>query len=290
MRVLVIGASGFIGRYVSRRLVSAAGHTVAGTYNARPPANDGASWHRLEITDGGQLDALFRVAQPEVVVHLAAMADVGTAERNPEVAAAVNAAATDTIVRLCERHSSRLVFVSTEYVFDGQHGPYREHDPPAPTTQYGRTKLQAERAVASLESNWSVLRTSIVYGWPAPGRRNFVPWLVDRLRNGEAYHAPTNVYRSPVYVEHLVDGIERMVNVDDTGFHHVAGSDWVTMYEFAVAIAERFGQDPSLVIPVTDPVDDRLGLDCARTMAGLGLPHPGLAEGLAAMRASAPAS
>ncbi|MDE2787049.1 MAG: SDR family oxidoreductase [Chloroflexota bacterium] len=288
MSILIIGASGFIGRYVSRRLANAAGHTVVSTYNARPPGDDGASWHRLEMTDPAALDALFGVAQPDAVVHLAAMADVGTAERNPEVARAVNATATETIARLCRRHGARLVFVSTEYVFDGQNGPYREDDPPAPTTQYGRTKFQAEQAVASLASNWSVLRTSIVYGWPAPGRRNFVPMLVNRLRNGEAYRAPTNVYRSPVYVEHLVDGIKRLVETEDTGVHHVAGRDWATMYEFAVTVAEEFGLDPSLVIPVTDPMDDRLGLDCTRTMARLGLPHPGLNEGLAVMRAAAP--
>ena len=289
MRVLIIGASGFIGRYVSHRLVNAAGHTVFSTYSSRPPADDGASWRRLEITDAGQLDALFDVSQPEAVVHLAAMADVGTAERNPESAAAVNATATHTIARLSERHASRLIFVSTEYVFDGQHGPYREDDPPQPTTQYGRTKFQAEQAVAALASSWSILRTSIVYGWPAPGRRNFVPWLVERLRQGDAYHAPTNVHRSPVYVEHLVDGIERLVGVEDTGIHHVAGSDWVTMHEFAVTVADEFGLDTSLVIPATDPMDDRLGLDCTRTMAALGLPHPGLRDGLAAMRARAPA-
>ncbi len=290
MRVLIIGASGFIGRYVFSRLVNAAGHRVFATYRARPPVDDGASWHRLEITDGAQLDALFGVVQPQVVVHLAAMADVGTAERNPQVATDVNATATETIARFCQRHWARLVFVSTEYVFDGRNGPYRENDPPSPNTQYGRTKFEAEQAVAALSSSWSILRTSIVYGWPAPGRRNFVPWLVERLRNGEAYHAPTNVDRSPVYVEHLVDGIERLVETKDTGVHHVAGRDWVTMYDFAIAVAEKFGLDTSLVIPVTDPMDDRLGLECARTMAGLGLPHPGLAEGLAAMRAAAPSA
>ncbi len=288
MRVLIVGASGFIGRYVSSRLADAAGHTVFSTYQSRPPVDDGASWHRLEITDGAQLDALFGVAQPQVVVHLAAMADVGTAERNPEAARAVNATATETIARLCERQSSRLVFVSTEYVFDGRSGPYRENDAPAPTTQYGRSKFLAEQAVASLQSKWSVLRTSIVYGWPAPGRRNFVPWLVDCLRKGEAYQAPTNVYRTPVYVEHLVDGIVRLVETDHTGIHHVAGSDWVSMYEFAILVAERFGMDPSLVIPVTEPTHDRLGLDSTRTMAGLGLPHPGLREGLTAMRLASP--
>ena len=287
MRVLIIGASGFIGRYVSRRLV-ASGHAVVSAYNSRPPAEDGATWHQVEITDPAAVDALFSLAQPEAVVHLAAMADVGTAERKPQIATDVNATATATIARLSERHGARLVFMSTEYVFDGRSGPYRETDTPAPTTQYGRTKFDAERAVAGLASNWSILRTSIVYGWPASGRRNFVPMLVERLRNGEPYHGPTNVYRSPVYVEHLVDGIQRLVETEDTGVHHVAGSDWVTMYEFAVAVAAKFGLDTSLVMPGTDLVDDRLGLDCARTMAALGLPHPGLDEGFAAMRVAAP--
>ena len=287
MRVLIIGASGFIGRYLSRRL-AASGHSVASAFDSRPPANDGASWHRVEITDNAQLDALFALVQPDAVIHLAAMADVGTAERNPDVARSVNATATAAIARLSERHSARLLFVSTEYVFDGQHGPYLETAAPSPTTQYGRTKFEAEQAVGSLAPNWSVLRTSIVYGWPAPGRRNFVPMLVDRLRNGEPYQAPTNVYRSPVYVKHLVDGIAQLVEAEDTGVHHVAGSDWVTMYDFAVAVAERFGLDSNLLIPASAPTDDRLGLDCARTMSALGLPHPGLAEGLAAMRAAAP--
>lgn len=287
MRVLIIGASGFIGRYVSRRLV-ASGHAVVSAYNSRPPVDDGASWRQVEITDPAAVDALFSLARPEVVVHLAAMADVGTAERNPQIATDVNATATETIARLCERYAARLVFMSTEYVFDGRSGPYRETDTPTPNTQYGRTKFAAERAVADLVSNWSILRTSIVYGWPAPGRRNFVPMLIERLRGGEPYRGPTNVYRSPVYVEHLVDGIERLVETEDTGVHHVAGSDWVAMYEFAVAVAAKFGLDTSLVMPGTDPVDDRLGLDCARTMAVLGRPHPGLYEGLAAMRSAAP--
>lgn len=288
MRVLIIGGSGFIGRYVSRRLASGDGHTVVSTCNSRPPADDGASWHRVELTDAASLESLFDLAQPDAVVHLAAMADVGTAERNPEAAVAVNVAATARIARLCVRHSARLVFVSTEYVFDGSSGPYREDDVPSPSTQYGRTKFQAEQAVATICTRWAIIRTSIVYGWPAPGRRNFVPMLVDRLRHGESYRAPIDVYRSPVYVEHLVDGIVRLAEADETGVFHVAGSDWVTMYDFALAVAAEFELDTSLVTPDPSAAPDRLGLDSTRTMAALNLPHPGLDDGLETMHRASP--
>ena len=248
MRILVIGASGFIGQYLVRRLGQTPGHEVTGTFLSRAPANDGNSWHRLELTDAAGLEQLFRLSRPGVVVHLAAMADVGTAERNPERAAAVNTTATAAIARLCKMHGARLVFVSTEYVFDGTHGFYREDDAPNPTTYYGQTKWEAEREVAKLDFPWSILRTSIVYGWPRPGGRNFVPWLVASLQSGQPYLGSTGTMRTPVYVEHLVDGIVKLVGNDHPGIHHVAGKDWVSMYDFAVAVADGFRLDRGLVI------------------------------------------
>ena len=288
MKILVIGGSGFIGRYIMLRLSGTPEYEVSATYLSRPPARDGNSWHWLELPDAEALKGVFLACRPEVVVHLAAMADVGAAERDPERARAVNIDGTAEIVRLCLHHGARLVFVSTEYVFDGQQGPYREDDPPRPTTQYGRTKRQAEREVAALGDNGCVVRTSIVYGWPLQRHRNFVPMLIERLRSGLAYHAPTSVMRSPVFVGHLADGIARLVVRNHPGIHHIAGRDWVSMYDFALAIADTFSMDQQLVIPGDDAeassVADRLGLDSSRTMALLGLEQTGLAEGLTAMR------
>ena len=305
MRVLIIGASGFIGGHLVRRLSGSGDHEIFATLRSGTARDDGNTWCQVELTDPGKLEQVFQMAQPDAVVHLAAMADVGTAEREPETATAVNVTATSSIVRLCEQHDAKLVFVSTEYVFNGERGYYREDEPPNPTTHYGLTKWEAEQEVAKLGDRGSIVRTSIVYGWPAPGRRNFALALIERLRSGRTYEGPTDVYRTPIYVEHLTEGIAGLLGGSHSGIHHIAGRDWVSMCDFAAAIAEGFGLDGNLVLPVTSgparrdgaevsepgtapPASDLLGLDCARTMRALGLDHPGLAEGIAALRASAP--
>ena len=289
MKVLIIGATGFIGRYLLRRLADSPGVAVSGTYRANAPGVEGVEWHRAELTNAQSIEAAFSSVRPDVVVHLAAMADVGACEREPERATAVNVVGTSTVARLCERWGAHLVFVSTEYVFDGQRGFYREDEAPVPVTHYGRTKQEAEQVVAELASRWSVVRTSIVYGWPTPGRRNFVPSLVERLKSGQPYAGHWKVLRTPVYVGHLVDGIAALVEQQSPGVFHIAGRDWVSMYEFAIAVAEAFGLDSGLVTPAdcaSHPVSgERLGLDCNATMRALGITQPGLAEGLAAMRA-----
>ena len=288
MRVLVIGASGFIGRYLVRRLDTRSGVETYCTFRSRPAGDDRNHWYQVELTDPVALDKVVSIIRPDLVVHLAAMADVGTCEREQDTATAVNVGATSEIVKLCLSGGARLLFVSTEYVFDGQQGFYREDDTPNPTTHYGRTKREAEREVAALGPYGASLRTSIVYGWPALGRRNFVPSLIDRLRGGEPYRAGAEVMRSPVYVEQLVDGIARLVEAFHSGIHHLAGQDWVSMYDFALVAAREFGLDTGLVLPAEGATDnpDRLGLDCEQTVRRLGLEPHSLAEGLAAMRTS----
>ena len=224
MRVLVIGASGFIGQHLVGRLNGIPDCGVAGTYWSRAPRGDANSWYRVELADALRLEEVFRLAQPDVVVHLAAIADVGMAEREPERATAVNVGATSSIARLTDLHGAKLVFVSTEYVFDGRRGYYREDDTPSPTTHYGRTKMGGRAG-------------GVRDGRPVECPPDPVSCTGGRSRAGEISHpgsssvsaaasltvAPSDVYRTPVYVGHLTDGIVKLVQEDHPGIHHVAG-------------------------------------------------------------------
>ncbi len=283
MRILIIGASGFIGHYLLRRLQQD-NHQVTGTYNARVPPDIDESWHRLEITDTQRLEQGFSQARPDVVVLLAAIADVGTAERSPARATEVNADGAAQVARICTQHHARLIFLSSEYVFGGDRGNYREDDEPDPNTHYGLTKRQAELAVAREASHCSIVRTSLVYGWSIIGRRNLATVIMDRLKNNETFVGNADSYRTPIYVEHLTEGIAKLVDDYHHGISHIAGADQMNMYEFGCAVAEESGLDSSLVTPAQGPVDV-LGLDCTQTNHRLGISGFDVAAGLREMLA-----
>ncbi len=302
MRILIIGASGFIGNYLLRRLRHNSDYEVTNTYNSRAPQDIDQSWYRLEITDYQRLDQVFLQTRPDVVVLLAAIADVGTAERAPERANEVNVDGAAQVARLCTQHHARLVFLSSEYVFSGDRGNYQEDDAPKPNTHYGRTKWQAELAVAREASQWTIVRTSVVYGWPLIGRQNLAAMIIGRLKNNETYNGDTNTYRTPIYVEHLTEGIMRLLADYHPGIYHLAGADWINMYQFACTVAEVFELDSSLVTPVqalagvppkTDSLEaleqdfrpDMLGLDCTQTSHILGIHAFNVVTGLQEMLA-----
>ena len=299
MKVLIIGASGFIGDYLRRRLAQNTRFEVTNTYNANPPEDIDKSWHSLEITDRYRLQQIFQEARPDVVVLLAAIADVKAAETGPERATYVNADGARQVSKLCTQHNARLIFLSSEYVFTGNRGNYKEDEKPDPNTHYGRTKWQAELAVSEEASNWSIVRTSLVFGWPLPGRRNLATVIVDRLKNGEPFEGDTGTYRTPIYVEHLTEGITELVANSHPGTFHISGTDWMNMYQFGLAVAEAFDLDKSLVSPIPVLADlpsknpseqagqafrpDILGLDCNETNQRLRLPGFSVVAGLKKM-------
>jgi len=150
-----------------------------------------------------------------------------------------------------EEQKSFFLFVSTDFVFDGETGTYTEADIPNPVNFYGKTKAEAEDAVKEYDYEWAIVRTSLVYGQPIGGRSNLLTVVQQKLNNGEKYKVVNDQVRTPTYVEDLAAGIVSIIEKKATGIYHLSGMDILTPYEVACKTADYLGLDKSLLQKVT---------------------------------------
>jgi len=246
--LLVIGGSGLLGGKVAA--VARDGFRVVGTYRGDAPKVDGIEFvelHKERVEDGL---ALVRKAKPAVVVDTAAFHNVDKCEEERDLAWQVNAGSTGALARVATDVGARYLFVSTDFVFDGARGTYREEDVARPVNYYGETKLAGEHAVLGASADHLVVRPSVVYGWDDT-RLNFATWVLTSLRDGKPVNVVTDWIGSPTFADGLAVGILRLLAVPTGGIYHLAGADAMSRYEFAVRLATAFGLDPANVKPVT---------------------------------------
>jgi len=194
------------------------------------------------------LESIVTVA-PNVVVHTAAETNVDRCETQRDVARRINVEGTANIAQACVRVRAKLIFVSTDYVFDGNKGNYAETDEPNPINFYGLTKLEAERIAASISSDFLMLRTSVLYGWH-PTKLNFATWILKGLRERQTMKVVNDHINSPTFAGNLADAIHRAIELRSQGTLHIAGSQRISRFDFARRIAIQFDLDESLLLPV----------------------------------------
>jgi dTDP-4-dehydrorhamnose reductase len=185
--------------------------------------------------------------KPDIIVHTAAMTNVDYCEDHREEALAANALGTKNIVDAARKSGSKAVYISTDYVFDGARGMYREDDAVNPVSVYAYTKLLGEYYVKDLQGH-VIARTSVVYG---NARQNFASWVRDSLRNGTAIRIFTDQYVSPTLALDCAGAIAALIKNNASGTYHTAGSERISRYEFARKIASFYGLDNGLIEPVT---------------------------------------
>jgi dTDP-4-dehydrorhamnose reductase len=235
---LVIGASGQVGGALLRHL----GPRAVGTYRSRPLAG----LRFLDAHDRSSTRALLDEFQPEVVFFPAAEPNVDWCELHPDDARQANVVPALETLAETTATGAQMVFFSTDYVFDGQTGPYDEDDEPNPLSVYARHKHQIEESVR--KAGGTVVRTTTVYGWePSPGK-NFVLRLVANLRKGERVTVPSDQLATPTWSAELATGAAAVA--ERPGIWHVAGPEFLSREGFARLIAEVFALDESLIASV----------------------------------------
>jgi dTDP-4-dehydrorhamnose reductase len=253
--VLVIGSTGLVGSKICRA-ANERGYEAHGTHNARDSSLPRS--HKLDITDREATLELVGLLEPVAIVNTAALHNVDYCETHREEAFRVNVEGTGNLALAASKLDCRLVHLSTDYVFDGKKGRYRESDKPNPLNYYAWTKLESEKA-ASEAPNHAIARPSVIYGWnnlestgiPSSSGKtiNFAMFVIDKLEKGQPVKAVKDQYSSPTYADNLADAIIRLVEYPENGIFHTAGRSCVSRYEFALKIADTFGFSSSLVQP-----------------------------------------
>ena len=259
MKALIIGSSGQVGSNLERAC-ALKGLEVRGA-DIKPAA--GGLF--IDIAEPASVRAALEAARPEVVFLCAAMTYVDGCEKDPALAEKINVKGTEITAACCREARAKLVYLSTEYVFDGKNGPYSETDPTNPISVYGETKLRGELAALALENSLSI-RTTVVYSY-APGEKNFLMQLLGAAKSGVKMRVPKDQYSNPTYAPELAEFILELVLKNKSGVYNVVGAGRLDRYSFALKVCEILGLDPAFIEPA---LTSDLGQTAARPLcAGL---------------------
>jgi dTDP-4-dehydrorhamnose reductase len=247
---LVLGANGLVGGRLAA-LLAARGEAWVGTCRRR----SAAGLRPLDVTDPGQLAAIFAEIRPAVVYHCANLAGgVDFCESHPDEAAAFHLEATRELGRRCAAVDAALVFISTDYVFDGTAGPYHEDDPTHPLNHYGRLKLEAEQWLREHLERHVIARTTNVFGWdPRTVTPNFLMGLLRGLAAGRPVNVPSFLWGNPTEAGDLAAALRELAGARAWGVHHVVGSSFIDRLTWARKACDVFGLDASLLREVVEP-------------------------------------
>lgn len=254
-RILITGADGLVGQTLQRKLALWPEADVLATSLAREPRyrSKKGGYVLVDVTEEESVEQVMLDFAPTTVVHLAAMSKVEACEDDKEACWRTNVDATASLARMCKHHGARLLFLSTDFLFDGEAGPYDEEDYPAPVNAYGRSKQAAENAIRLSGLNRRlIVRTSLVFGAGKDLKRHNLATLMAReLKAGRPFDAANDQFRTPTYAPDLAEGIVKLIRYDKEGTFHIAGRERIHVFDFCKQAASAWGFDPELIKPTT---------------------------------------
>ena len=248
--VLILGGTGLLGKTLMGSCPKDI--TLWATHLRDLPAGF-TSHHlrRLDVTNKEETQMLFQEIQPSVVVHLAGVGSVDYAEKNQREAWNINVQGTQHVIEACRGLGAKLIHVSSNAVFDGDHPPYHEDSVRRPVNYYGQLKVESEDAVTSSGLDYAIVRAILMYGWHySHARVNPVAMWLRLIGAGKPVKVVNDRYWQPLYVEDCANLIWKLIEKDKSGIYNIAGPERITLFEFALKVADVFGLDSALIEPV----------------------------------------
>ncbi|MBN2052822.1 SDR family oxidoreductase [Candidatus Woesearchaeota archaeon] len=249
MNILIIGASGFLGykayEILSRKYKDE--RKIIGTYSNH--AVD--KLLPLDITKQSSFDELKKRlkqmnAMPQVVIHTAAISDVDYCELHPADADLINVQGTMNVIK---NFDCKIIYISTDFVFEGNRGHYSEDDKPNPINYYAKSKFEGERVVQKHCKDYIIARVAVLYGH-SMNEKKFVNWTIEQLKNNKPIRVVTDQIVTPTLIDDIVNALDVLINQNAKGIFHVAGSETISRYDMAVAVALAFNLDKKLITAV----------------------------------------
>lgn len=283
-RILITGASGLLG--LNLALQASSQHQVVGVVNRNLLVNVPFEQMTADLGSPDEVQRVLAFARPDWIIHCAAMANLEECEKNPKQAARINAWLPGMLAEQADWLGARFLHISTDAVFDGERGDYREEDAPNPLSVYARTKLEGEQAVMAANPQALVARVNF-YGWSLSGRRSLAEFFFNALSRGQGVRGFTDIFFCPLLVNQLADLLLEMLDGGGSGLYHTVSSEAISKYAFGVAIARRFGLDTDLITPaswkdggLSARRSPNLTLNSEKLAAHLGHPLPGIEPGI----------
>ncbi len=249
-KILITGSNGLLGQKLVELLLKNAKNQVIATARGenRLPFTDGYEYKSMDITNREQVQDVIDKVKPNVIIHTAAMTNVDQCESEKDTCWQQNVSSVEYLVEACKKNDCFLLHISTDFIFDGKAGPYKEDAEANPISFYGWSKYAAEKAVTNSDIRWGIARTVLVYGIAHDmSRTNIILWVKKSLEDGKNIKVVTDQWRTPTLAEDLAKGCVLIAEKEAEGIFNISGKDFLTPYEMAMMTADYFKLDKSLI-------------------------------------------
>lgn len=248
MRILVTGSNGLLGQKLVELISTKNDYLIATAKSKLVIDLPRGEYHSLDIINRNEVERVLQNSKPDVIINSAAMTQVDQCESEQEKCWLNNVTAVENLVSACEQTKTHFIQVSTDFIFDGTHGPLDETAKPNPISFYGKSKLAAEETVQKSSADWAILRTVLVYGITKDmSRSNIVLWVKKSLEEGKTISVVNDQWRTPTLAEDLAMGCYLAATKKAKGIYNISGDEMMTPYDIAIKTADFFGMDKSLI-------------------------------------------
>jgi dTDP-4-dehydrorhamnose reductase len=292
-KVLVTGSNGLLGQKLTERILSKKDFELIATSkgNNRFTETEGYTYAHMDIADEESVNQVIAKFKPDVVINTAAMTNVDTCEIEKELCWTLNVTAVKYLIKACEKNQIQLIHLSTDFIFDGENGPYLEEAKPNPLSYYGESKLAAEELLVNSNIHYTILRTIIVYGIVNDmSRSNIVLWAKEALEKGNPINVVDDQWRMPTLAEDLAEICLLAAEKGAQGIFNASGKDMMSIVELVQHVADYYQLDKSLINPInttslnqTAKRPKRTGFILDKSIKELGYQPHSFREGIAMM-------